>query len=81
MTTPSVAGLAPDTLEQLLTPTILLVMVNEAGAILDVRHADSTFLLAQLAAQAQASRQSTTGDSTCNNSKKAAAGRFPWLSG
>ena len=75
--TPLAAGALADRLD----PEVILVMVNEAGAILDVRHADSTFLLAQLAAQAQASRQSTTGDSTCNNSKKAAAGRFPWLSG
>ncbi len=81
MRTPFVPGLAPDTLEQLVTPTIMLVMVNDAGAILDVRHVDSTFLLAQLAAQAQATATSTGDPTPCNNNKKTAAGRFPWLSG
>ena len=76
------AGLAPEALEGLFTPRIMLVMVNDAGAILDVRQADPTFLLAQIAAQQQANANSDTveGDTSCNKPKPA-AGRFPWLSG
>ncbi len=68
------ASLAAETLADWLAPEVILVMVNDAGAILDVRRDALSFLLAQLVAQG-APAISTGGDA-CNNLRN--VGRCPW---
>lgn len=51
MSAQAAAPLAAETLADWLAPEVILVMVNDAGAILDVRRDALSFLLAQLVAQ------------------------------
>jgi len=55
-----------------LTPQVILVKVDEADRILDVRYAPLEFLLANLAGN-----QMQQGDPPCTRED----GRYPWLWG
>lgn len=77
MSAQDATSLAAGALADRLDPEVILVMVNEAGAILDVRRAAPNFLLAQLAAQA--APFTTIGGDACNNLRN--VGRCPWRLG
>lgn len=59
-------------LQSALTPQVILVKVDEADRILDVRYATPDFLLANLAGN-----HLQQGDPTCKRND----GRYPWLLG